>query len=85
MLVESSEILAKLALFVDREILLITEEHYAAGGNEESDVILLSVCEIGEVNTADFCSNFWIIVLERGGNFFEIIVGWRSKECFIGI
>jgi hypothetical protein len=56
-----------------RRKILITKEHNASLGNQESELILLSVCQIFELQANDLSSN----MIRKVDNLFSSI-----KKCF---
>jgi hypothetical protein len=53
-------------LVIDVEVLLVAEEDYAAGGDEEGEVLFCCVGEGREVHAVDFGAGFGVVVEDVG-------------------
>lgn len=67
MLVQLTEIRAKLTLLVDVEVVLVAEENDTTNGNETSEVVLLSVGELGKLDAVDLGADLGVVVEDIGG------------------
>lgn len=62
-----SEVAAQISLSIDIEVLLITDEDNAAVGYETSEIVLLGLCKLAEIDAVDFCANLGVVVKNRSG------------------
>jgi hypothetical protein len=61
-LVELAKVLSKSALLLNAKVLLITEKDNASCSNQSCKVVLLRICELGQVHAVHFCADLWIVV-----------------------
>ena len=61
-LVQFAKVLPQFTLSVYVEVGLVAEENDAPHRDETSKVILLGICELGEVHAVDFGANFRVVV-----------------------
>lgn len=70
---KGSKVLAELTLGLNVEVVLATEEDDTTKGNQTGDVILLGICEVGEVDTVNLSSDLWVIVIDIGSNGAQVL------------
>lgn len=85
MSVELAKVSSKLTLTINTEIGLVAEEDHASNRNETSQVVFLSIRELGQIDTLDLSADFGVVVEDIRGGSEKVAVFRVTSETFVMI
>jgi hypothetical protein len=85
MLVDAAEVGTKLTLSVDVQVLLVAEEDNTTVGDQTSEIVLLGIGDLGQIDTVDLSTDLGVVVEDIRGIGQEVAEVLIAQESLVRV